>query len=352
MKIPAGTASAEITQSTAAAIGRALLHGLIFLAALLAVTSAIGLRLPFPQMFGVAAKYRYLESHLADFDTLFVGSSRFNHQIVAKQFDHRIAALNGHKTRSFNFGVDGMWPPESLYVVRKILALRPPNLRWVVVDLMDLDCTFPNRANITTVRSVYWHDLRHTCIALKDIIRSPKYRNLDRTGLVLDHAGLFLRQTLNLGRGAEWLGAMLEGRSKKKPRKEFDANAGFDAGPEKSMEPSTRPEYEGRVKNLSAKMRAFPISQDFRAALRDLVEDICAAGAMPIFVQTPTVNPLENFSELPDGVVAVRFNEPAKYPHLYDPELYYDFWHLNPKGAELFTDLLAERMAPLLKTKK
>ena len=80
-----------------------------------------------------------------------------------------------------------------------------------------------------------------------------------------------------------------------------------------------------------------------------LIAEVRAAGAQPIFVLSPTVLGREFFAPPPTGAQFIAFNDPQKYPQLYDPEVRYDTWHFNPRGAALFTDLLAERFALLLK---
>ena len=82
----------------------------------------------------------------------------------------------------------------------------------------------------------------------------------------------------------------------------------------------------------------------------EIVAAVRARGLEPVFVITPSLNPKENFASLPGSPRLLRLNDPRQYPQLYDPDLYYDPWHFNPRGAALFTRLLAERFAAELKT--
>ena len=61
---------------------------------------------------GVAEKLSFFAEHKDEFDTIFLGSSRFYYAISPKNFD-RLTRENGAPTRSFNFGIDGMNPPET-----------------------------------------------------------------------------------------------------------------------------------------------------------------------------------------------------------------------------------------------
>lgn len=62
----------------------------------------------FPDVPGIGPKYGYFREHKDRYDVLFVGSSRFYHQIIPKQFDTRVGENGDARLRSFNFGYDGM----------------------------------------------------------------------------------------------------------------------------------------------------------------------------------------------------------------------------------------------------
>ena len=86
--------------------------------------------------------------------------------------------------------------------------------------------------------------------------------------------------------------------------------------------------------------------------MNSIVSDVRAAGVEPILVVAPTVDPRENFRDLPAGVAVWRYHDPSEYPSLYDPVNRYDTAHLNDAGARIFTDLLAERLAELLQGRR
>src|SRR4051812_35293746 len=86
----------------------------IALAALVSSCLTIHALRPFPDIPKLTPKLRYFTAHKDEFDTIFIGSSHVFRGIVPKAFDSATgsAALPTH---SFNFGLDGMQPPESLY---------------------------------------------------------------------------------------------------------------------------------------------------------------------------------------------------------------------------------------------
>lgn len=343
MTKPAGPFVADSPNTPAPpGLWRALRNSVFFLAACAAGCALLGRLAPFPEVPGIFPKWRHFSQHRDSIDVLFLGSSRFYHQIIPAQFDAAVGSV-----RSFNFGYDGMWPPESFYLLRQLLALQPARLKWVVIDLMDINTQLDERNN-STLRMAYWHDLAHTRIAFQDILAS-KFKPDQKFDLLLQHARLCFGQMLNLGRGADLLTGRLE---EKKPRKKpysWEGSAGFEAGPELGMEGKAREGFVTTVERLKKGIAPMPVSAVFRDALRDLIADVRRAGAEPIFVIAPTINGRENFTEIPSDATVFAFNDPAKYPELFNPDKHYDAWHLNEKGAVDFTALLAEKFRARIK---
>ena len=308
-----------------------------FAAAFVASALLIGWRLPFPPVPAVSAKYRYLAENNDRFDTLFIGSSRVYHQIDPQQFDTEVAALGG-RTQSVNLASAGQWPPESFYFLRRLLALRPPRLRWVFIELMPINESLETRSE-DTLRAAYWHDWRHTALALRAVFaaqRSP----VEKWRLAAEHTAIFLRWNANLGRGAEVLRDSLPPNRAKRPAAWLD-RAGFQPESDRHIADSDLPQYLKTVAELRISLSSYPVSAHYFTALAELVAEVRRAGAQPVFLLTPSLNPGENVTGLPAGVPVFAFNDPAKYPTLYEPDRHYDSAHLNEKGAAEFTGLLA-----------
>jgi hypothetical protein len=103
----------------------------------------------------ITPKLDYLKAHRADYDTLFVGSSRVYHGITPRVFDS-VTAAAGKPTHTFNLGINGMQPPESLYVLRKALAIGLPHLHRVFLEIATVGPQ-PDTANLT-MRDIHWRD--------------------------------------------------------------------------------------------------------------------------------------------------------------------------------------------------
>lgn len=312
--------------------------------------------LPFPAVDAIAPKYRYFAEHRDEYDVLFLGSSRFYHQIIPAEFDAAVEKLTGRRPRSFNAAYDAVWPPESYYFLRRLLQLRPAKLRWVVIDSLDINPDLDDR-NRFTRRQLYWHDWPHTRMAIESVLddtgRAVPRTPAVRRDLVLDHLAIFIKRAINLGRGSELVTAGLLPLRRKAERKPdwHDAHGYFPGGRE-GMTGKARESYLIMVKRLSQGLPPITPNQPLWKAMSAIVDDVRRAGAEPIFAIAPTLNERENFASAPGGAAIIAFNDPNKYPRLFDPDLHYDAWHLNERGAHDFTQALAEQFAAVMAARK
>jgi hypothetical protein len=342
--------AAERTPSAASRVRpfAAVRSFVVFLIALAGTSAALTAVAPFPKLGNLWRKYHHLREHRADYSLIYVGSSRVFHEFVPREFD---AALGG-RVKSLNFGQDGMWPPESLYMTRQILALRPPKLRWVLIDLMGIKPDLGGSE--ATLRSLYWHDWRHTRIALRHIAetnmegqRTPS----EKFSVGMRHAQLWAQRAMGLGHGHESLEIILKlEKNKKLPPL---ANGGFEVGGDGPLTGLNLKLFEREKERLLANTSRKPIQPALRDAFNDIVAEVRAAGAEPIFIVAAGLFGAERFSDWPPpGVRVLAFDDPAKYPQLYDPADRYDPFHLDAQGASIFTKALAEEFAGVLEGKK
>ncbi len=316
-----------------------------FLAACALACLALGARLPFPEIATIEQKYHYFAERRNDYDTLFLGSSRFFHQVIPKQFDETVAAATGQKLRSFNISCDALWPPESFYFLRQVLALHPARLRWVVIELMQIDPRIRDPEKPTR-REAYWHDWEHTRMAWNGMEYWPKLTKEERRTFAIGHAFLLLEQWVNMGRGAEILEPILLNPKERTERTEaWMANEGFRAGPDHGLPANELKDYNELLEKLKGKFDPIKVHPPLSDAIGKVTKEIRAAGAEPVFVIGPSLNFRENFVGLPGNVLLLPFNDPNKFPSLYNPDIHYDSWHLNGKGAIEFTDFLARDFA-------
>ena len=300
---------------------------------------------PFPDISQLRPKLDYFKQHRDEFDAVFVGSSRIYHHISPQLFD-RTVQERGHEIRSFNFGVHALSPPESFYIVDKILELKPRKLRWLFLELAPLPAEIePKRMG--TIRATYWHDWNRTRWVCRKA-RADAAESGARELLAL-HLGLFLKNYANIGRGPDFMSSIgrIFNREKRPAKSLGPAADGFTPSPDEAWPTDAREAYAQNLAWLkSKKLPADPTTDD---AFRELALRVRAASAAPVFVIPPTALPLPPFFEGRGGGETVfAFNDPAAFPELYQVALRSDVEHLNAAGAGVFTQLLARRFCDYL----
>lgn len=308
------------------------------------MAAAIHRALPMP-VPEVTPKLDYLKSHLGDFDTIFIGSSRIYHGVSPKAFDAAMAAA-GSPVRSFNLGVNAMWPPESLHMARALLAMHPPALRRVFLEVA-LDRGLPDPASLT-VRDVYFQDLDEAAAGIQrarlDYKYTPKRDRRDKVWDDLSRAGtLFTRNEFNIGRLI--------------PRPAFDPEPpgrlamtmlgpdGDGYYPERQpLTPSSRKRLEEGIAAIRARKLKDHPPDPLNMAAYARVRDLMARDGVELTLIAAPVTTREYHAskDAPPGIPILAFDDPDHYPELYTPEHRYDAGHLNDVGALIFSRELAQ----------
>ncbi len=332
-----------------------------FFAAFLLACLVIHPLLPIPNINQVQAKLEWIKAHPEGFDTLFIGTSRIYHHILPSRFD-QLMAERGVPTHSFNAGIDAMRAPEDAYMLDQILRLHRGQLRWVFLEsnavrpLIDEDKRNTNRL-------VYWHDWERLSILFHEEFDDRKeskhlrgvIKNLwDPAGEFLAHAGIFVQNTVNYGRGCAPLGNWLN--------PDFAPIDWRPLGPkEDGFAEIPLPKADEMTKNLAELRRDITLrrqrptvpddgSAASQAALRTMLKKIAEAHATAVLIIPPTTAS-KVFRPVPGSATAPLFDfcNLEKYPELYEERVRLDTSHMNTAGAEIFTRLLADQFAGWVK---
>ena len=297
-----------------------------------------------PQLGPLGRKWGHFEEKGARYSMVFIGSSRVVHHFIPEQFD---AALHkaGYDTRSFNFGIGGMFPPESLYVLRKLMAQPSMRSRWVAIDLMDFRPIA--LGNEESERAVAWHDWRETRLTLRMLggvksdaaLGAPEY-----------HARLFVMRTLALGRGQGWLQRKAKvGDWKALPL----TDSGYEAMETRKMSERENVEFNDSVAALKVMQQQVELPAPYRQELESLVALVRSHGAEPVFVVAPMIQGSLHFRDWPPaGVKQFSYDHPETYSALYRREDRNDPGHMDGNGAKEFTRIFAEEFSEWLKQQK
>ena len=315
--------------------------------AFLATCGALHMLLPAPNVSGITTKLRFFAAHQDEFDTIFVGSSRIYAGVSPSTFD-QIMASAGTPSHTFNFGVNGLYPPERFYFLEQILALKPRKLKRVFVEMDDVQVTWlPDEQ--TSQRVLYWHDWKRTRIILQKILKLDvpghlkwKLRAFRKwRGTIALHLMLFATNFGNCGRALDLAESWASGNqidlSELGPRQD----GYFPQFAEISGEQLS--EYQKILARAQAAQIGDVVLDDYAArAYRRLAQRIQSAGATPVFIVTPVYPQMPSKFPGPAPGLVLSYNNPTRYPAMYRLETRTNQYHLNSTGAEQFTRLLTE----------
>jgi hypothetical protein len=369
---PAGVADAASSSTFRQTARRGSMMGVLFLVALIGSCVSLGCWLPFPKIPMVGEKLTHLARRGDEYDVLFLGSSRIHYQIMPAIFD-RLAREQGVPVQSFNAGIGAMVPPEDDYILDRILHGPHRRLRWVFLEIMPLTAE-GNPIIAGTGRFAYWHDWERTRLLTDcfieecgEAVHGPDGRQvpwpkevqaIDRSFAVwLHNLGLCLVKYSNLGCGQALLMSEI-GPSKEwriRPRRNDAEWDGWDVpDKDKQMNATRRAQYDRDYATLLAEKGNDRFDPGDPVSFKELqvkIDRLQAAGVTPILIIPPTVAPKRYFPpQLARSPVAILdFSDPRRYPHLFTLDHRLDDIHLNPTGAEIFTDLVARQFVEIAK---
>ena len=321
--------------------------------------------LPFPEIDGgVSQKFRFFAAHKDEFDTLFIGSSRIYFQISPAVFD-RVTRENGMPTHSFNFGIGGMYLPETAYLLEQILNLKPRNLRWVFIEYDELQTKW-SAENQTSRRALYWADWKRVSLLLRkltdagtaplwlpnptklrDIVLRQKDEKNTRS-LMTFYATQFERNYANVARAADVLNYFLSRDTKGRRASYLGAASDGYVTRQNRMSPSQTAAYERGLAAAMGEAGTRPLSPYTVEAYRQCAQEIRNIGATPIFLLTPSTTQINIASESTGAPgVVMAFNDPRTYPSLFSSSVRRDGQHLTKSGADEFTRIVAANFVEL-----
>jgi hypothetical protein len=356
----------EIDQPrTGFSTGRGFLNAGIAVLAFALACAGLNALLPFPQIDLVSRNLRFFQRHSDDFDTLFIGSSRIHVQISPAIFD-RTMRQAGFPTRSFNFGINGMFPPEDGYILERLLAAKPRHLKWVFIELNELE-TKPVPELEHNRRSLYWHDSKRTSLVFRAILNAsqgesgfsllgriaqlflPGPAKSEARDLLVFHGAHFARNFANVGRKSDlswWISHLWKDDA-------FSGGLDVDGdgyvSPNRRMSATETAVYEAEMDQAMTDPGSRFVSASTEQACRQLAEEVRKAGATPIFLVTPLLMQKELGFRPESGIAGtvMSFNNARAYPQFYRSEMRVDRGHLNGVAAEEFTRLVAENFSQL-----
>jgi hypothetical protein len=346
-----GLARSQVLGPTAAGVA-------IALGGWFAVAAAVETTIPWlgPDLIG--QKLGVLADDVHEYHAVFLGSSRIYRQLDPVVFD-QVFADAGRAMRSFNLGAPDMRMPEVLYLARWLIDQSPRRLELLVVDA-ESDPLFIREQNLRSERIVRWHDPRNVAAILGEVRRSSggPVLALHRAGR---HSAPFLLHLTQLGRGHGLLLAATGALQVEFPLEQ----RGFFAGDEElAITPSAAQRQELElfssrlhkdldrwrrdIERLSGLPRSGELTDPFEIELFTELERLAtSAGVRTVFLLDARPEQTPNLVWAAENDVIstlLRFDDPHRYPELYEPALRFDRHHLTREGARIYTTEVARRI--------
>ena len=308
----------------------------------------------------VREKLTHLAAHGDEYDAIFVGSSRMQNHVMPSLFDPLVAA-HGLPMKSFNAGVASMHTPEDGWLLDHLLARKPARLRWIFLEI-DFFQTEMKDDQKGTLRSIYWHDAprfwqlcRRLVVTEKGGFRDQVADLFARLRDFIDHLAAFCQRGTELGRGAvlfdRWrLSSGPEPMDWEKLGEHGDGWLPTTHGELRDERTLNMLDTSGG-KGKRALPKANQSNRVSQKILGETIARITRAGAVPILVIPPRTRSFYFVPSAENARLARVINlcDPAKYPALYDLKYRVDTSHLNAAGAEVFTQILADRFLEILR---
>jgi hypothetical protein len=278
---------------------------------------------------------------------LFVGPSYVQSQIFPEAFN-REAERVGLAENACTFGTRGLRGYELRNVIERILSEDWPRLKLVVVDITLGDEISFEDANWLNRRVVEWHTLDSIPWLLDYYEREPPKAGQKLPRFVA-HAKHVLAHYAEVGQGVEAL-------------RSFDLFERFRPEAEPTVR-HRRPKkerkrgnaYQRHVSEMIAARRARGQkygSSDWALELRSLVRahDKEAYFLVAPVLYSPKVPRLAVRGR--DRLVVMNFNDPLRYPELYEEGVRGNTSHLRKRGGIRYSELLADELERLTRRKR
>jgi len=314
----------------------------------------------------VNAAWEELRARKDECEVLFLGTSRTERGIDLPRIEAELGRA-GVPLRCAKLAVSGARTLEQDFLLRQVLALEPRRLRWIVLEAGPVGRTLPEQSDFADAhetvhaRLLQWHTPRQTARALHSVWRAPLTleQRLWWTG---EHVELCLRNVTNLGALADrWIEAPRRARAQtaKDEAWRLASGAGEEAPANRMViDPSRYPErarkFAESLVRLVQEQNALPVALEEVDAGLYVEQARVAEGAgvtlvhltLPAGEGSPEPLALGALGRVPR---LLHFNDPARFPELFQAQARFDAGHLNEAGAALLAPLLAEALAGIVR---
>lgn len=315
-------------------------------------TRAVFRVMPPPSKMGTA-----LEAFLEKKDSmsiLFVGSSHTTHQVIPKIVDETLRE-RGLEHRSYVLGLGGATPHQMNFLLAEALRSEPANLALVVMEAAPWDYEL----DTTSWRGIWWHSPAQTWDVAQTVLATERSK-ADKWMLIEGHLRLAFKKNFCIGVGVKifeplslwlsrWISDVYGFPYYGPPKKNDDLKSTFLEGHGYSRLLQKHGSMIGfREGDVIAPKLEFALYNP--PGLQRQVDRFHRRGLKLVYLLSPTTIDHTAIQDLHDEGILPHlfdFNQPELYPALFVREHRFDRTHINHDGAEVYSVLVAERLADL-----
>ncbi len=337
---------------------RSVINFILFAAGFCACNYLLEKAYPSPLPELIQSKLDHFREHKDEYDVVFIGSSMIQRHIIPSEFDRRMKK-QGHEVRSFNFGIPAMRFHEADLVIDRLLSVNSKQLKWLVIEVRASKEAFDKR-NWFSERYIHWHTPSVTLSVIADTLGQDQSFAV-KAEFVLGHMEHMLIRSFHVGAGRSVVREVpLFHRLFPKEERQRIGKQGFisldrrlRAGGGRIRRRRARflkhqESFQQRVEVAREKTKEKPwLKESDKRRRLDQAIRVRKAGIDPIFFVGPVLEArgIARLAAENDLITLFAYNDPERYPNLYDLDHRFDRYHVNSKGARILTRLVARDFA-------
>jgi len=318
------------------------------------------------------AKMTYFEKHKDEYSALFVGGSLVYRHIDPSITDSMCQA-NGIDFRAFNTGVDGVAFLKQMRVIEEVIQNPSPELKYIFVSLSST--TRFKYLNLHTKRFTSWQRPQEMfrAIRLTWELKIPIKQKLKFSWYYFI---TMLENGFNVGMMTDAIQYLTHPETEYVTTTLGENHDGFFPYDEQEQLVFEKDSWEYRMQEMMLLSRKNYVEQVGRrdtmllqniyefenfdenyvlksmlARYNKMIKACNEKGIQLIVIlpprgREPYTHLIPTFNQLPESN-KINLASPIEYPDFYLPENSYNFYHLNQKGATLYSKILTQRILEL-----
>ncbi len=316
------------------------------------------------------AKAELFEQAKGEYNTVFLGNSRFHRGVDPSVYDATMSRLlPEQKTKSFNYAVASAPAGEVYNLFNRLLdEQRSLQLKDIIIQLPSIKTAVGRqfqKTNLHKPRNVEWCDFSSYLFAMRSAwgLKGSKYSFRNKWKYSFNYTVALIENWFAIGMIKDMVLNKAEGLDLSKGGPNQDGYFPLALDDRKVIKSKHRAflrnnKTAAKRANLSRRFftKASPeemkphLNSSYLAYLVGMIDRAKSEGIQLTFIVPPCMNEFSYnelaaiYHALPKEHV-LELTNADNYPFLYDPENMWDPGHLNTEGGRIFSEVLAYRIA-------